>query len=655
MSSVINWVPKNTEFVIAASNSTMAARRRADYVCSGSGDQATIQTVIDGVASLGGGIITCEEGTYDILDTLAITSPSIHFRGRSLDTKLRPVWNNASPLAYTMTLIGTALSNLNNIRVSDLSVIGQGNWSETGTDPDGIIGVVYGGIYYQYVDGMQVDNVYGTRVGFLSDVRTCLNVSLSNLSAYQASGPIAIVGASDVVISDIYGNDIKSVVDLALTNRAVVTNIRGVATTATSGEHVKAFDAGGCSNITLSNFNFKDFDNGINLKYEAATKTTYCNVSNGIIDGSDNPIRLDNVGQVTGARMGPALIDNVTITNSSGVGINLLGYSENAIISNCNVSAASGINATGSNNTKIHNNIINATAGFGVRAGKLGSGIESYNVQICNNLITAADSAHGAGNIALFLSECYRPVVYRNKILGSGYHGISAVQCESASIVDNDVQACWGNGISAQWQNTTYTDATRRSLDFVCNGNRLKGWWNGGGAGGLSGATKAIAIDLTGITGAAYNDASICGNVIVGTTAEIGIDLNSPVDLNRFSIQRNQLLNLSTHAIYRRGVGVLGSASIVRNNIGHITENSGTATVASGSTSIVVTHGLASNTNTAAPTVKDVIVTPTNNMGSATKFWVSAISATTFTISVDVAPGATTATFAWQVQKLFGV
>jgi hypothetical protein len=90
-----------------------------------------------------------------------------------------------------------------------------------------------------------------------------------------------------------------------------------------------------------------------------------------------------------------------------------------------------------------------------------------------------------------------------------------------------------------------------------------------------------------------------------------------------------------------------GSPSQVRNNINWLTEASGTATVPSGSTSIAVAHGLPFT-----PSTKDVSVTPTNNLGSAAKFWISTLDATNITIAVNVDPGATTATFAWQIARL---
>jgi len=88
-----------------------------------------------------------------------------------------------------------------------------------------------------------------------------------------------------------------------------------------------------------------------------------------------------------------------------------------------------------------------------------------------------------------------------------------------------------------------------------------------------------------------------------------------------------------------------GTNTIVRNNIGWKTENTGTATVLSGTTSIAVSHGLDTT-----PALANLTVTPTNSLGSATRFWISGVTNTSFTINVDVNPGVTTATFAWAVR-----
>jgi len=89
---------------------------------------------------------------------------------------------------------------------------------------------------------------------------------------------------------------------------------------------------------------------------------------------------------------------------------------------------------------------------------------------------------------------------------------------------------------------------------------------------------------------------------------------------------------------------IVGANTKIKGNRGYITENRGTATVANGATYIDVTHGLSKT-----PVAQDIIVTPTNNKGSASEYWISDIVASTFRINVDADPGATTATFAWQI------
>lgn len=141
-------------------------------------------------------------------------------------------------------------------------------------------------------------------------------------------------------------------------------------------------------------------------------------------------------------------------------------------------------------------------------------------------------------------------------------------------------------------------------------------------------------------------------NVVSGNSLETAVNAGKTRSLIREEgtggsgdniIEGNSLaLNSApTSALLESG----GTATIMRNNIGWVTENGGTATVTNGTTSIVVNHGLS-----ITPDPGNIAVTPTNNLGSATKFWFSNITATQFTINVDVNPGAGTATFAWLIR-----
>lgn len=89
------------------------------------------------------------------------------------------------------------------------------------------------------------------------------------------------------------------------------------------------------------------------------------------------------------------------------------------------------------------------------------------------------------------------------------------------------------------------------------------------------------------------------------------------------------------------------SGNVSSNNDGSVTKllekSTGTAVVANGTTSIAVNHGIGRT-----PVLSDLSVTPTNNLGNATKFWISGVTSTQFTIDVDVNPGATTAAFVWK-------
>jgi hypothetical protein len=99
------------------------------------------------------------------------------------------------------------------------------------------------------------------------------------------------------------------------------------------------------------------------------------------------------------------------------------------------------------------------------------------------------------------------------------------------------------------------------------------------------------------------------------------------------------------------GVNNVGSYPYAARNFGTATttrySNSGTSSITGTSASVTVTHGVEYT-----PAAQHIYVTPTTSWGSATKFWVSNITSTTFQINRSPAPGASeTMTFAWQVSR----
>jgi len=87
-------------------------------------------------------------------------------------------------------------------------------------------------------------------------------------------------------------------------------------------------------------------------------------------------------------------------------------------------------------------------------------------------------------------------------------------------------------------------------------------------------------------------------------------------------------------------INISGSGHIIKDNDGFVTENSGTATISAGNTSVTVSHGL-------ADTPSKVLVTPIGDPGD--RYWVANIGASSFDIVVATAPTADI-DFYWQAE-----
>ena len=219
----------------------------------------------------------------------------------------------------------------------------------------------------------------------------------------------------------------------------------------------------------------------------------------------------------------------------------------------------------------------------------------------------------------------------------------------------------------------------------IVMGNRITNW-------------DADAINLSGTT-----NSIISNNVISGIDAGFGVGINVGTGVQNVTIENNTIYDLGTVAqkgwgiriladgdvtgvvirnnrIYDSGAGVQGygiflqgvtatsevqiegnylegnidaaltptsalssTVKAIRNR-GFTTESSGTATVDDGDTFVDISHGLDTT-----PAIGDIKVTPTNDLGTAAKFWISDVGASTFRINVDADPGAVTATFSWSI------
>ncbi len=109
------------------------------------------------------------------------------------------------------------------------------------------------------------------------------------------------------------------------------------------------------------------------------------------------------------------------------------------------------------------------------------------------------------------------------------------------------------------------------------------------------------------------------------------------------------VLSQNTFLVCAVGASNLGGATnILRDNVGYVTENSGTGSITSGSTSDVITHGC-SYTPAAADIVITLTENPTNTPGA---IWVDTIGPAEFTVNCENDPGASNLDFSWAVRKV---
>jgi hypothetical protein len=194
-------------------------------------------------------------------------------------------------------------------------------------------------------------------------------------------------------------------------------------------------------------------------------------------------------------------------------------------------------------------------------------------------------------------------------------------------------------------------------VEFDSHGNGTGGEIVGNRAHDLSGTFINLE-DPRGSLRIAFN--SIVGGVgdmgifleLVGMASSVG----GEIAYNRFEggggkIVRLESAGLDSWRVHHNvvpdpsswnGITDSGTNTIWEKNRGMaVTENRGTATIPSGSTSIAVTHDLEF-----APSLQDLYVTPHGDLGAATNFWISNPTATQFTINLDVDPGVNV-TFGW--------
>lgn len=211
------------------------------------------------------------------------------------------------------------------------------------------------------------------------------------------------------------------------------------------------------------------------------------------------------------------------------------------------------------------------------------------NVAICGNQINGGTTASNAGHgISVAGNYCS---ISGNVVTNKGGHGILAAvntSCLAGNVVSD----------SDFFDTNSYS-----GIKVVGSGNSIVGGVSRTTTGGAS--RQIYGIDLSGASSTTVVGVYVQGNKTAGILPGVGNDILACP--------------------------------------GFVTRNKGTASITSAATFVVVNHGLGY-----VPTAADISITPASTWGSASRFWISNVTATTFQINVDVVPSTVTMFFGWK-------
>jgi Right handed beta helix region len=255
----------------------------------------------------------------------------------------------------------------------------------------------------------------------------------------------------------------------------------------------------------------------------------------------------------------------------------------------------------------------------------------SLNVAVVGNTCFDHNASDGSGifveessdNCAVVGNSC------RNNINGINCNQQVAGTLEDLTVVGNNCLGNWTSGIRVRAN--TSGNLVR---DVVLSGNSC---FNNGTAGIIVGSAAGATLDNVLVIG------NRCGDREASPSQDYGIQIDAAGTVTSMTVVDNDVEDNVTAGILHAG-----TAPIIRNNRGFVTENSGTATILSGTTSIVVTHGLS-----VTPTLDDIsVVFGENSTNDPGICWISNITSTQFTINVRADPGASNLDLAWQAVVL---
>jgi hypothetical protein len=416
-----------------------------------------------------------------------------------------------------------------------------------------------------------------------------INQAIATVNALPSGGRVRLTeGTFTVADSDADGHCVKLMSNVELAGQGAGTVIRQAAGV---GAKIVSTGSSGVSYVRLVDF---------------------------VVDGN----KANNTGSGSHCYYGGGSTDHLFMRglvgqNAPGRGLSLNGTDN--IVETCelfgNGAAGIGVEASATR-TRLQGNYCHDNVGDGIYTG-------SYEI-ICLGNRSGSNGDTGINLGGLSATDFGRHICIGNECYLNANSGINTGGGKHIVIANNQ---CWANGRK--------TSTPRSNAGIRVRDNTVA-------AGGSTNTTSDGVV----VHGNLCWDDTTTYPLPAGAQGQLygvevysqgnGIPTNVIITANdlRGNLQSNYSVN---------GGSADGTVHVFR-NMGWISEGSGTTTVSSGSTSITVNHGLSQT-----PQAQDITITPTNNLGQATRFWVSNITSTSFQLNVDSDPGATGATFAWRI------
>ena len=301
--------------LVAASDATDKVKQYADFVCTGSNDDATIESAIDSLPTSGGRVVL-SEGTFTFGSSLNIMKSNITLEGSGFATLIQ------GAISGNYILVGDGSTALSNIKICNLRINGGG----LDTVLSGIN--IYGGLNYEIsnciIENCFVEGCWSYDIVAYYLIKSNIIGNVCQTSHYEGMG---IFDSNNNVIArnKFISNGGNGFLSMDSNNNIMVGNI------------FQSNDSHGI-NLDSSNYNiligniFKDNSQSANNSYDD------------IILGSSNYNVISSNSMVA------------TATNKTRYAVNESGSDYNLVIGNfCTGQVSGKINLTGANSLAVNN------------------------------------------------------------------------------------------------------------------------------------------------------------------------------------------------------------------------------------------------------------------------------------------------------------